>query len=248
MLPSSIRTFWSLTQQPSTPLSVLVARATASLIASSKLVSEVALNSVTRATLIASASLHSSLSGLVASLICGRTERKPNIKGRSSAKDTPDANGWPLGWLFPHAPLHLRVGGVHGGHERPHERVPVPLRCLHAEGLLRRVPQGAICAEEGIREHGGVGRAARVLNRPSLAQIAPPLQDLHLKGGPGKLLLELVARVLRGGGKVARLVLLLGHSKPFLGHGQRTAQAPGLVAQGEHLALRLAVLADLLRD
>src|SRR5919112_3637826 len=52
MLPSSIRTFWSLTHAPSTPLSVLVARATASLTASSKLVSEVALNSVTLATLI----------------------------------------------------------------------------------------------------------------------------------------------------------------------------------------------------
>src|SRR5829696_206435 len=52
MLPSSIMTFISLTQQPSTPLSVLVARATAWLMASSKLVSEIALNSVTRATLI----------------------------------------------------------------------------------------------------------------------------------------------------------------------------------------------------
>src|SRR5215213_37308 len=52
MLPSSIRTFWSLTHAPSTPLSVLVARATASFTASSKLVSEVALNSVTLATLI----------------------------------------------------------------------------------------------------------------------------------------------------------------------------------------------------
>src|SRR5829696_1508903 len=89
MLPSSIRTFWSLTQQPSTPLSVLVARATASLIASSKLVSEVALNSVTRATLIASASLHSSLSGLVASLICDTRARKPNIKA-GARKPQPD--------------------------------------------------------------------------------------------------------------------------------------------------------------
>src|SRR3954454_23110119 len=52
MLPSSIRTFWSLTHAPCTPLSVLVARATASLMASSKLVCEVALNSVTLATLI----------------------------------------------------------------------------------------------------------------------------------------------------------------------------------------------------
>src|SRR5215203_4862714 len=89
MLPSSIKTFWSLTQQPSTPLSVLVARATASLIASSKLVSEVALNSVTRATLIASASLHSSLSGLVASLICDTRARKPNIKA-GARKPQPD--------------------------------------------------------------------------------------------------------------------------------------------------------------
>ena len=52
MLPSSIGTFWSLTYAPSMPLSVLVARATASLTASSKLISEVALSSVTRATLI----------------------------------------------------------------------------------------------------------------------------------------------------------------------------------------------------
>src|SRR3954452_21656004 len=52
MLPSSINTFWSFTHAPSTPLSVLVARATASLTASSKLVSEVALSSVTLATLI----------------------------------------------------------------------------------------------------------------------------------------------------------------------------------------------------
>src|SRR5215212_760329 len=80
MLPSSIMTFWSFTQQPSTPLSVLVARATAWLIASSKLVSEIALNSVTRATLIASASLHSSLRVLVAPLICGPGAREPNIK------------------------------------------------------------------------------------------------------------------------------------------------------------------------
>src|SRR3954452_1937361 len=52
MFPSSIRTFWSFTHAPSTPLSVLVARATASFTASSKLVSEVALSSVTLATLI----------------------------------------------------------------------------------------------------------------------------------------------------------------------------------------------------
>src|SRR5215218_9559928 len=209
MLPSSIRTFWSLTQQPSTPLSVLVARATASLIASSKLVSEVALNSVTRATLIASASLHSSLSGLVASLICGRTERKPNIKGRSSAKDTPDANGWPLGRLFPHAALHLRVGGVHGGHERPHERVPVPLRRLRAKGLLRRVPQGAVSAEQRVREHGRPRRSVRVLDRPRVAQLLLPAQDLHPKGDAGKLLLQLVAGVLRFRGQEAVFVLLL---------------------------------------
>src|SRR5215208_8219611 len=89
MLPSSIRTFWSLTQQPSTPLSVLVARATASLIASSKLVSEVALNSVTRATLIASASLHSSLHGLVAHLICSPRARTLNVKAGTPDQDTP---------------------------------------------------------------------------------------------------------------------------------------------------------------
>src|SRR5688572_8720989 len=54
MLPSSIMTFMSLIQHPSTPLSVLVARETAWLMASSKLLSEMALSSVTRATLICS--------------------------------------------------------------------------------------------------------------------------------------------------------------------------------------------------
>src|SRR5215203_5944131 len=68
MLLSSIRTFISLIHAPSTPLSVLVARATASFMASSKPVWDVALNSVTRATLIASASLDASLPGLVACL------------------------------------------------------------------------------------------------------------------------------------------------------------------------------------
>jgi hypothetical protein len=49
--------------------------------ASSKPVSEVALNSVTRATLISiCASLQPSLSGFVASLICGPTAPKPNIR------------------------------------------------------------------------------------------------------------------------------------------------------------------------
>src|SRR5215217_8010470 len=52
MLPSSIMTFMSFTQQPSTPLSVLVARATAWLMASSKPCSETALSSVTLAMLI----------------------------------------------------------------------------------------------------------------------------------------------------------------------------------------------------
>src|SRR5687767_7810760 len=50
MLPSSISMFWSLTQAPSTPRSVDVARVTACWMASSKLVSEVALSSVTLAT------------------------------------------------------------------------------------------------------------------------------------------------------------------------------------------------------
>src|SRR5215210_2762937 len=50
MLPSSIRTFMSLIQAPSTPRSVEVARLTPCLIASSKLVSETALSSVTLAT------------------------------------------------------------------------------------------------------------------------------------------------------------------------------------------------------
>src|ERR687897_1276767 len=61
MVPSSMLTFISLTHAPSTPLSVLVARATASLMASSKLVSDVALNSVTRAMLMVCASLNPSL-------------------------------------------------------------------------------------------------------------------------------------------------------------------------------------------
>src|SRR5215211_8500701 len=52
MLPFSIMTFMSLTHAPSTPLSVLVARATAWLIASSKPASEMALSSVTLAMLI----------------------------------------------------------------------------------------------------------------------------------------------------------------------------------------------------
>src|SRR5215204_3117870 len=89
MLPSSIRTFLSLTHAPSTPLSVLVARATASFMASSKLVSEVALNSVTRATLIASASLAPSLPGLVAPLICGPATRESNTQAGTPPKDTP---------------------------------------------------------------------------------------------------------------------------------------------------------------
>src|SRR5215210_559509 len=50
MVPFSIRTFWSLIQAPSTPRSVDVARVTACWMASSKLVSEVALSSVTLAT------------------------------------------------------------------------------------------------------------------------------------------------------------------------------------------------------
>src|SRR5215218_6694112 len=52
MVPSSIMTFWSLTQAPSTFLRVLVARAMPCWTASSKLVSEIALISVTVATLI----------------------------------------------------------------------------------------------------------------------------------------------------------------------------------------------------
>src|SRR3712207_5187666 len=50
MLPSEIMTFMSLIQAPSTPRSVLVARAMPCWMASSKLVSEIALISVTRAT------------------------------------------------------------------------------------------------------------------------------------------------------------------------------------------------------
>src|SRR5829696_3750425 len=54
MLPSSIMTFWSLTQAPSTFLRVLVARAMPCWTASSKPFSEIALISVTVATLISS--------------------------------------------------------------------------------------------------------------------------------------------------------------------------------------------------
>src|SRR5215216_973521 len=56
MLPSSIMTFMSFTQQPSTPLSVLVARDTACCMASSKPCSEMALSSVTLAMVIVCAS------------------------------------------------------------------------------------------------------------------------------------------------------------------------------------------------
>src|SRR5215208_6921185 len=54
MVPSSIMTFWSLTQAPSTFLRVLVARAMPCWTASSKPFSEIALISVTVATLISS--------------------------------------------------------------------------------------------------------------------------------------------------------------------------------------------------
>src|SRR5215204_3684749 len=54
MFPSSIMTFWSLTQAPSTFLKVLVARAMPCWTASSKPFSEIALISVTVATLISS--------------------------------------------------------------------------------------------------------------------------------------------------------------------------------------------------
>src|SRR5918995_1208104 len=54
MLPSSIRTFMSLIQAPSTPRSVEVARLTPCLMASSKPVSETTLSSVTLATDICS--------------------------------------------------------------------------------------------------------------------------------------------------------------------------------------------------
>src|SRR5215216_3823382 len=54
MLPSSIVTFMSLTHAPCTPLKVLVARATAWSMASSKPCSEMALSSVTLAMLMRS--------------------------------------------------------------------------------------------------------------------------------------------------------------------------------------------------
>src|SRR5829696_7355803 len=94
MLPSSIRTFWSLTHAPSTPLRVWVARVTASLTASSKLVSDVALNSVTRATLIRiCASLRPGLPDLFASLICGPMTETPNIKAGTQNEGYPGAVG-----------------------------------------------------------------------------------------------------------------------------------------------------------
>src|SRR3712207_3880616 len=52
MLPFSIMTFMSLTQAPCTPRKVLLARATASFMAASKLSEEMALNSVTVATVM----------------------------------------------------------------------------------------------------------------------------------------------------------------------------------------------------
>src|SRR5919202_5869339 len=61
MLPFSINTFWSLTQALSTFLRVLVARVTPTLTASSKLFGEVALSSVTRATVMCSPFFHSPL-------------------------------------------------------------------------------------------------------------------------------------------------------------------------------------------
>src|SRR5215208_904521 len=104
MLPFSIMTFMSFTHAPSTPLSVLVARATAWLMASSKPVCEVALNSVTRATLIRiCASLHSSLPELVAYLICGPVAHKPNIKAPDTPKDAPST-------LSSHGAASLKLG------------------------------------------------------------------------------------------------------------------------------------------
>src|SRR5215211_1929087 len=111
MLPSSIMTFWSLTHAPSTPLSVLVARATAWLMASSKPVSDVALNSVTRATLIVSASFQSSFCGLVAHLICGPTERKPNIMAEAPRRMPRPDRLW-LRYCVERGPCLLCVGNV----------------------------------------------------------------------------------------------------------------------------------------
>src|SRR5215212_4495214 len=68
MLPSSIMTFRSLTQAPSTFLRVLVARAMPCWMASSKLLSETALISVTVATLISS--LESPLFRMLAHYYC----------------------------------------------------------------------------------------------------------------------------------------------------------------------------------
>src|SRR5688500_1690935 len=94
MLPSSMLTFISLTHAPSTPLSVLVARATATLMASSKLVSDVALNSVTRAMLMVFASLLDPSLPLIC-LVCSLIERRSNIIGRGPSQ----ASTWGLSEL-----------------------------------------------------------------------------------------------------------------------------------------------------
>jgi hypothetical protein len=65
---------------PSTPLSVLVARATATLMASSKLVSDVALNSVTRAMLMVLATLTPSLPLIYT--VCSLNGQISNIRER----------------------------------------------------------------------------------------------------------------------------------------------------------------------
>src|SRR5215212_7861882 len=150
MLPSSIRTFWSLTHAPSTPLSVLVARATASFMASSKLVWDVALNSVTRATLIRiCASLQSSLPGLVTCLICGPAARKPNIKA-----------GTPR--LPSYQERFLEIGqnrwGSGGGQSRTGPKRPEPRR---TPGRTGRAGRGGWpgCTQGRWRVGRGTGRA-----------------------------------------------------------------------------------------
>src|SRR5215217_5173459 len=103
MLPFSIRTFMSFTQAPSTPLSVLVARDTASLMASSKPVSDVALNSVTLATLMV---IFLPNPWLAAHPVCDPTEPLLNTKG-------PDPEG---------CPGPVIGGGCRGGGPGPHPR------------------------------------------------------------------------------------------------------------------------------
>src|SRR5829696_2435713 len=125
-----------------------------------------------------------------------------------------------LGWPFSPGPLHLCVSGVHRCHERAHDGVALPTRQLPAEGLRRHVAQQAIGVEERVREHGRPGAGVQVLYPLRFSQYAPPPHDLSPEGCPEEFLLQLVARILRLAGKVARRILLERHLVPPLRHGQ----------------------------